>query len=241
MDELKSPIVGIGLPPWPNRLAVDLCFGSNDIPVTDERSLIRRIVDFANSDTSLQMITGRDSPLHLGLLLPEDKVQFMEQNRAEYADRYVLYARQEARRLLALACTRDSNALQDLVTRVLNGDRFTQIQKKPVIRHDGPSWTLEYELCGMSTPDEWLHFAACVLLADFDHVCRDLGHCHLKGCDRYFVVTRGVAGKPRTKYCSEKHRIDHHNGADSTRRSRNARQKKRTVIRKSKPTIRTTQ
>ena len=220
--------------------------GQSKHRITDDRTLLQAVIDFANDETDLEPV--RDSWRHqlaldIGLFPPEEqppsawrkyKREVRNQIPESEIDKAVTNDQQRAKNVLTEAI-QDLAALKTRLQRyAANREGRLGIVRTPVLIQQDKDlrieWTLREGESGWSTLINILSYAAALLITDEDHVRRDLCRCNLDTCSKFFFAKKSKSGvgKPRTRYCCDEHMQKAHE-MDNARRQRISKEKKRQV------------
>lgn len=225
--------------------------GATEESSSSPNSVIRAVVAFANGDispkwedqNSIQILSDelqatidargidlqqfQDARKCGKPLPPETGSSFDESaTRKPIAVRNIENGRGLAIRMLSAAAD-GTNALNAFYAQLIETVRdFQPVVGYPVRGKVDGRYQLQWRLASPEdTPRPWVEFAALCLLTDANGDSTNIGRCNWEPCSRFFVIKRGVVGKPQTKFCCDKHRENQHNttAAERQRASRTKR------------------
>jgi len=216
--------------------------GQSKHRITDDRTLLQAVIDFANDETDLEPI--RDSWRHqlamdIGLFPPVEQPpsarrkyerEVKKKISESEIDKAVTNDQQRAKNVLTEAI-QDLAALKTRLQRyAANNDGRLGIVRTPVLIQQDNDLRIEWALEGGVSLITILSYAAALLITDEDHVRRDLCRCNLDTCSKFFFAKKSKSGvgKPRTRYCCDEHMRQAHE-MDNARRQRVSKARKRQV------------
>ena len=216
--------------------------GQSKHRITDDRTLLQAVIDFANDETDLEPV--RDSWRHqlamdIGLFPPVEQPpsarrkyerEVKKKISESEIDKAVTNDQQRAKNVLTEAI-QDLAALKTRLQRyAANNDGRLGIVRTPVLIQQDNDLRIEWALEGGVSLITILSYAAALLITDEDHVRRDLCRCNLDTCSKFFFAKKSKSGvgKPRTRYCCDEHMRQAHE-MDNARRQRVSKARKRQV------------
>lgn len=207
--------------------AIDLALGSTRTPITNDRSVVQRVIDFANDETTFDAAAARDVGAWTTARFRETgKAPTTKEiaTQSAAAERSISASREDARghAWLMLRYVIDGDFQQFARGARAFSTSHESIVRRPTMLVSNGSVRVRFELEGPPDPGAWIDYASMVLLANEDGVADDLKQCQLEACGRFFLVERLGRGKPRTKYCCDEHMTAAHSAA-SPERSRKKR------------------
>lgn len=200
--------------------------------------LIRAVVAFANGDISPPWWERAHETESGGDYLVSEKGAFesevVDESQAKaIAEHQIEQERQFAADVLADAATGLPELIRRLRSEQRSGSR-TKVRLAPMLVLKPDRVTVNFVMTGLSNSSGgWVLFAAALLGQGARNGSTDLGRCHLDSCRRFFLIGRGKIGKPQTKYCCDKHRLEQH-ALDASERQRRSRATKKAKVRKAK-------
>jgi hypothetical protein len=227
---------------------LDTIFGRAKAPVTDELELVARAIDFANGKTDItpalrsaafQALLDRGVYPKHGENDDYEDAEYEHKIEALLSDPEVIASvekdRENTRRVLEAAAT-DPAQLVDWINnyRAKTGDDLGVIRRPTLWVDDRGQlqvgWRLDID--SMSSPiRSALSYIAVLLLSDHRGCRSNLGLCRLPGCGRFFKVTRGKPGRPRTDYCTDAHMEQAH-ALGAAERQKRLRERKKAAAKK---------
>jgi hypothetical protein len=202
-----------------------------------EEDVVDVVIKFANGETTPEWLGYVHAEYHddLGKLLyfelHEDEdwaLEEIDQNRAQQlGNESIESSRTLAREMLAAAAC-SVTTLAERLGKVRKELGESGVRKRLIVTFDQEhrpkmSWTLT----GRSRAHGWILFA-CLYIADKasgDNT--NIGHCKWHKCGRFFRVTANGPGKPARLFCPNTNHSKLSHSADSTRRSKISRERKR--------------
>ena len=129
--------------------------------------------------------------------------------------------------MLFTALGRMPQTLEDFLLFNFDIRQKSHVVRDPVlVRLPSGRYKTSFILRGAPSVNHWWIHLAAVLLVDEHGLVRRIGHCRLASCDQFFLIISAGRGKPRKDYCCNEHMMAAHK-ANSTERSRRARERKR--------------
>ena len=176
--------------------------------------LFEAILAYANSDISPELSLRGDGPVD-ELPLEEYELQHGE----------IEQERQFAQKVLKAAAQSRASLIQ-LIDKQIAQRQRTEVTAEPMLVRRGRNLELGLRFRGPKYADSWILFFAAWLVDQVKTNDLGIGRCKLDSCGRFFRVTKKERGRPRRDYCLEEHmKLAHSLG--STRRSRNARDRRK--------------
>ena len=214
--------------------------------ITDDRTLLQAVIDFANDETDLEPV--KDSWRHqlamdIGLFPPVEQPpsarrkyerEVKKKISESEIDKAVTRDQQRAKNVLTEAIQNLAALKTRLQRYAANSEGRLGIVRTPVlIQRENDiriEWTLREGESGWSGLINILSYASALLITDEDHVRRDLCRCNLDTCSKFFFAKKSKSGvgKPRTRYCCDEHMRQAHE-MDNARRQRVSKARKRQV------------
>lgn len=208
-------------------------FGARGTANLEERGdLLALVVAFANGDVAPEWTTRapRIEGHYIGARLRPYGTAGMviiseDEARAE-ANRQLGKERDFAKVILAAAAKGRTSLTESLLT---HEDVLVTIGMEPVFELQGGKPSLRWRTYAPTdSTKSWVILAGILVATGANSEQTEIGSCHLSTCGRFFLIKKGLNGRPPSKYCSEDHRLQRHalDSAARQRKSRAARKKR---------------